>query len=96
MSTKRTVAITVVVVVVVIATLIGMAVVIGVLLSTENPMLDMTCELVSQTINCRSYAGLEIKLRFTRSHLALSSDEGGSRWEVALCMTLEMFSVGTK
>ena len=52
MSTKRTVAIAVVVVVVVMATLIGMAVVIGVLLSAENPMLDLTCELVSQITSC--------------------------------------------
>ena len=52
MSTKRTVAIAVVVVVVVMATLIGMAVVIGVLLSAENPMLDLTCELVSHLISC--------------------------------------------
>ena len=54
------------------ATLIGMAVVIGVLLSAENPILDMTCELVSQRMNCRRYAELERKLRFTRSHLGFS------------------------
>ena len=55
------------------ATLIGMAVVIGVLLSAENPMLDMTCELVSQTVNCRSYAELEKKIEIQK----------GATWDLA-------------
>ena len=47
MSHKRNIAYALLLAVVVMAMLAGMGVVIGIMLSAQNPMMDMTCEWVS-------------------------------------------------